>query len=292
MGQQPMVPIYRQLKTADAADACPSNPAICSGGDLGCPRGSFMMGASNGQAPALTANHGVYFIDTSTTETASCIDRQNYQISSFEANKSYLLYHLFATSATSVTYQLYVGENFVPATNAQWVRVQVHKGDLNMEVDGSAAALGQIRFGPNDGLPPGILQVILDNSTVAQDYQFSAVSADVQCQPRDICLPQNGACALVSTFPEAGLSSVVGDVCNFWATRTTGMQPDGVFLSDCPANGCIGLAFTIPAGFAADKGYAASGGATLVNGYPATAPWNVGLKSVDGRCALPNAIRR
>lgn len=36
------------------------------------------------------------------------------------------------------------------------------------------------------------------------------------------------------------------------------MQPDGVFLSDCPANGCIGLAFTIPAGFTADKGYTAS----------------------------------
>jgi hypothetical protein len=289
MGQLPMVPIYRQLKTADAADACPSNPAICNGANLGCPRGSFMMGASNGQAPALTTNHGVYFIDTSTTESASCIDRQSYQISSFEANKSYVLYHLFATSATSVTYQLYVGENFVPATNAQWVRVQVHKGNLNMEVDPSTVALGQVRFGAKDGLPPGILQATLDNATVAEEYQFSAVPAGVQCQPRDICSPQNGKCVLASAFPEAGLSSVVGDVCNFWATRTTGMQADGVFLSDCPTNGCIGLAFTIPAGFAANTGYAASGGAGLVNPYPSTAPWNVGLKSVDARCAVPGS---
>jgi hypothetical protein len=235
-----------------------------------------MLGASDGQSPALTTNHGVYFIDTSTTETTGCIDRQNYQISSFEPNKSCLLYHLYATSDT----------------NAQWVRVQVHKGNLNMEVDPSAAALGQIRFGPNDGLPGGVLQVTLDNSTVAQDYQFSAVSPDVQCQPRDICRPQNGACALAPTFPETGLSSVVGDVCNFWATRTTAMQPDGVFLSDCPANRCIGLAFTIPAGFTAAMGYTASGGAALVNPYPAAAPRNVALKSVDARCTLPNATRR
>jgi hypothetical protein len=151
----------------------------------------------------------VYFIDTSATETAGCIDLQNYQISSFEPNKSYLLYHLFATSATSVTYQLYVGDNFVPATNATWVCVQVHQGNLHMEVDPSAAPLGQIHFGGKDGLPPAILQVTLDNSTVTQDYQFSAVSVDVQCQPPDICRPQNGACALVSKFPEAGLSSMV-----------------------------------------------------------------------------------
>ncbi|HJZ97842.1 MAG TPA: hypothetical protein VKE70_15130 [Candidatus Solibacter sp.] len=107
-----------------------------------------------------------------------------------------------------------------------------------------------------------------------------------------LCSPQGGKCAFACKFSEPGLNGPAGEICDFWATRTTGMPSDGNFFADCPANGCIGLAFTMPAGFAGDKGYTASGGASLAKPYPASSPWDVGLKPVDNPCGLLNTMRR
>ena len=92
------------------------------------------------------------------------------------------------------------------------------------------------------------------------------------------------------TGTEAGLLDGLKQVCQFWATRATGQTSDGVFLSDCPANGCIGFAFTLPQGFA-PKSYVDSGAAGLVRTYPNSSPWDVALKTVDGSCATGEVTR-
>jgi hypothetical protein len=288
----PMIPIYRQLKV-DEGEACKDVPAICSGSKPGCQRGSFMMGANNGQAPALTVNHGIYYIDTAQDQTTGCVSTNElFRLPKFEQRTTYMLYQLYATKTTQVTYQVYVGEDFAPDRDGQWVRVHAHKGNRAMEVTASAP-LGKPRFGKADGLPPGMLEVTLDNSQpgIAKDFDFGTVDPEVQCQPRDICSPDPGStqCTLAGNLTEQGpLKGLLNDlkqVCEFWATRSTGQTKDGVFLSDCPANGCIGFAFTLPQGFA-PKSYTDSGAAGLVKTYPTNeSPWNVPLKAVDARCA-------
>ena len=58
-----------------------------------------------------------------------------------------------------------------------------------------------------------------------------------------------------------------------------------MYLSDCPANGCIGVAFTLPASFS-PQSYAQVG-APLAQCYPNQAPWNTKLEAVDPSAPEP-----
>ena len=118
----PAVPIYRQLVLADDLAPCDS---VCDGPQLGCQRAALMAGTQNGQAPYLTINNGVYYIDTA-TQDLSCIHAGGWQTPGFQGGQAYLIWNLFAAKDTKLTYQIYVGAHFNPATDGRWVRVQPH----------------------------------------------------------------------------------------------------------------------------------------------------------------------
>jgi hypothetical protein len=84
-----------------------------------------MAGTQNGQAPYLTTNNGVYYIDTD-SQDLSCIHAGGWQTPGFQQGQTYVIWNLFAAKDTRLTYQMYVGANFNPATDGRWVRVQPH----------------------------------------------------------------------------------------------------------------------------------------------------------------------
>lgn len=286
----PMVPIYRQLKTGEAADACASPAAICNESAPGCQRGSFMMGAQNGAAPSLTVNGGTYFLDTSCSSTpnnglcqsTACFSPPPVsQVAPFVPGDTYGVFHLFATSETAVTYQLYVGTSF-DASTLTWVQVDPHLSGTFPATDQVSAAAGPFGTSSFDS-STGVLTVTLDNSTAASSFEYGAVPTPQNCQPSDICRPGATGCVGNPDYPEKDLADALNEVCGFWVDRRYGQSKDGVFLSDCPAGGCLGFAFTLPASFTPVSYQTA--GLQLASCYPNAAPWNVGLSAREPECA-------
>ena len=81
-----------------------------------------MLGGQGGQAPYLTSNNGVYYIDTNQQEANPSCFMQSVFEPGFTAGQSYVLYNLFANENTNVTYQLYVGDDFntAPTASGSW----------------------------------------------------------------------------------------------------------------------------------------------------------------------------
>jgi hypothetical protein len=289
----PAVPIYRQRLLAGEV-ACTG--AICDGATWSCDHATFMVGAQNGQAPYLTDADGVYYLDTNTAaqtttgdrpypggQTTDCIPGGNYQVATFTAGQSYVLYQLFVTDDARTTYQIYTG-----GADGQWAWVQPHLSTASGPVNNMAvtpisdpslvAALNANVTQHVDG----VTELVFDSSLIADQFAFTARAADEKCLPRDACQVQTGGaqCALAADFTEPGLTTTVGAICEKWATRVAGTTPDsqGLSLSDCPASGCLGYIFTLPSGWTPQPYGTVGAGRTTC--FPDDALWNRPLQVI------------
>lgn len=293
----PAVAIYRQ-RLLDTEQAC--SGAICNGSMWSCDSAAFMMGAQNGQAPYLTASDGVYYIDTdSAGQSTLCIANTNmnpaYDPAPFTAGQPYVLYQLFAKDEAQTTYQLYTGTTQAVGT---WVWVQPHLSSPsappnNLVVDAIEdpnllAALNANVTAHADG----VLELVFDSRLIAEQFSFVARADDEKCVPRDACaVAADGAqCEGASGAIDPDLATTVGAICETWATRVAGTTPSsaGLSLSDCPASGCLGYAFTLPSTWT-PKSYAEVG-AGHVTCFPDDATWNRPLQVISqdaGICPAP-----
>jgi len=312
----PAVPIYRQLAlpndscAGDQSVCCAENQEDCPHGTVGCTRGTFMLGGQNGEAPYLTANNGVYYIDTNQQESApSCFMTSGVFEPGFAAGQAYVLYNLFANENTNVTYQLYVGDDYQMGDGG-WVYVQPHvynssQGGNAIVVESTVPASAVAALNAGVMLNNGVLQVTFEHSAIADDYLFSSRPHYDRCLPRDICQTATGSpptsCTIQSqaSFLDgnptdyADFTTAVTDICAYWATATAGRTTmpntpgndaaDPIF-ADCGAKGCLGYMFTLPKTFT-PKSYADVGAA--LTGCFEAAQWNVPMKVTDASCPAP-----
>ncbi|MEO8605076.1 MAG: G8 domain-containing protein [bacterium] len=291
-GTYPAVPIYRQRLLSSET---PCAGSICDGTMWSCDQATFMMGAENGQAPYLTADNGVYYIDTdSAAQTTACIANDNFSTAPFAAGTSYVVYQLFSKDNSKTTYQLYTG----PTATGQWVWVQPHltsatgpSNNLVVTPITDTTLLPKLEQRAVYG-SDGVLQVTFDNSLIADEFTFTLRDDDEKCIPRDACaITTDGAgCGLASGFADPGLAGIVGSICEKWATRVAGTTAasGGLSLSDCPASGCLGYSFTLPSDWTAES--YATAGAPLVSCFPQDAAWDRPLQVISQDatvCAAP-----
>lgn len=308
----PAVPIYRQLVlpddqcVGDQSVCCASPYTDCTQGSVGCTRGSFMLGGQGGQAPYLTSNNGVYYIDTNQQEdNPSCFQQSVFE-PGFTGGKSYVLYNLFANENTNITYQLYVGDDFNNCAGGQWVLVQPHVYNQNGNntvvtpiTDNAVVAALDAGITVNKG----VLQVIFDHSAIKDAYRFASKPDYDVCLPRDICqidTTTSNSCTIQAqaSFLDGNATdytdyqSDVTSICTYWATATAGRtslpntpgdDADDPLFADCPAGGCLGYAFTLPSSFAA-KPYK-DVGAPLTGCFDES--WNVAMDRLDADCPNP-----
>lgn len=292
MGTKPAVAVYRQYRLPEDANSCSApGGSICNGNVQTCRRGTFFMGSSIGQGIGLSVRGGKFYVDTaSAQQTGQCLGATNvgYQMAQFEAGKTYAIYNLFANSETKTTYQIYVSPSFDLANGFRWIRVLPHDTagpsyTTKVEVD-----LPQ----PQGVLEDGVLTITIDQGRIAKSFGFDRSDA-IRCQPRDLCKPDDGGgkCVPVPLPPGyQGLDQIVQRLCRDWVTPAyaeTSAGPDkGLFLSECPAGGCLGFAFTLPAGFT-PRAYAEVG-QKLSECYPKDANWNRPMVAADRQnCPLP-----
>ena len=249
--------LYRQYMVKGETQACD-----------GCDRQLAM--ATGGITNALTANKGLYYLDTSSMSKSS----------------TYTMAHLFATTEVAVTYQIYVGPTFKTSSDFDWIRVGVHN---NYSVTPNPTPIPD----PTYDAATGILTVVIDNSQIADSFKFDA-SDPLICAPQDICQvnqSQDG-CTVNASFASnssmAGLVPQMTEVCENWVTSTHAQTYEDVFLDDCPRGGCLGFSFTLPSDWES-KTYAEKG-QTLALPYPDAAPWNGTVVSSDkDNCPVPVA---
>ena len=150
----------------------------------------------------------------------------------------------------------------------------------------------------------GVLQAVFDHSAIKEAYLFSSKPAYDVCLPRDICqidTSTSSSCTIQAqaSFLDgnptdyADYQTAVTSICTYWATATSGRtsEPntpgddagDPIF-ADCPAGGCLGYMFTLPADFTA-KPYAQVG-ASLTGCFDVT--WNIPMSNIDPACPTPS----
>eukprot|EP01137_Pigoraptor_chileana_P003525 Opistho-2@43807 len=294
---RPVIPIYRQLTLP--GDSCASPYNVCgAGGTYGsnCTRASLMMGTDTYQAPYLTMNRGVYYIDTNTQPIQSCCPSCGLtETSTFSPNQWYMIWNIYGSPNTKIKYQVYVGSGFNPATDGMFVRTIPHRtipgfGALNMPVTPDTSGAD---FSNDAVVIDGVLFITLDHTKIASNYNFTARNPDELCLPRDVCqLSSDGqTCVVADAFAkrEPQLISEMSRVCGYWAVRTSGMYPgEQTTFADCPASGCLGYAFKMPTAFVPQP--YASVGAKLTSCFPRTRSWSLSLESApnDTSCPAPS----
>lgn len=128
----------------------------------------------------------------------------------------------------------------------------------------------------------GVLTVTIDHQKLLKDEAFTAAARHTydRCMPRDLCYFDAGAnrcrrcdpgapdgdakkCLRAGDFLTADLDSMnaldksrrrpLDDVCEQWSSMVSGQIKidDGASITsaDCPAGGCVGVAFKLPQGF-------------------------------------------
>jgi|GEM_PF-7000917 len=284
-GPSPAVAVYRQYMTSSTdTPNCsdPNNYKVCLPGQTTacCPRGTSFVGAYIGQAPGLTMNQGIYYLDTNSAQQPTT-PLNGSAAAQFSGGSSYAVYNLFGNSETQVTYQLYVGPGFDVSSGFQWITVDPHQGSGGqLQVSKMATASGASTVNYNEST--GILTVVLSHD--GADYSPTPLSSATDaCYPNNLCEinsstePNASACTLNSAFNESGLDTQISDVCEYWVTRTTTEVTDSsgaVYLNDCPQGGCLGFAFTLPAGFSPTPYLGTSGGKSVYAASPQPYPTN------------------
>jgi hypothetical protein len=223
------VPLYRQLLTkGEAADT--------KGQEI------RMMGMNFFQRSNLTANHGVYYIDTTVSKKNQLDGIQQTgqapSVNVFKGGQKYYVLLLFAKADTKQTYLIYVGEGFNPETDVERVNSSL-KVNRPIPFTTGAWPAGWTRKWYKDDPSTGILEVTVDFSGFSAD--FDSAKKD-RCKPESFCewKTDSGKCGCKSGA--FGCDTKLGEnnntICD-WAVRAV----------DCPTGGCYGFSFTLPHDF-------------------------------------------
>ncbi|MGH3581229.1 MAG: hypothetical protein ACRDUB_06565, partial [Mycobacterium sp.] len=214
----------------------------------------------------------------------------------FEPDTSYVVYNMFARADAVSSYQVYVGEGVADpaAVHVRYVRVKPHltaaDNTNNLQSFRSQVAdacdpniPGQWCSGmpkPTLDTASGVLTFKLDQREIAAEFAPGARAPYELCMPRDLCYFDNtsqrcrfcrdgGTCTYDSLLPvdvpalnapTASETAPLDVICQDWVNFTSGTTPTAnggeISLADCPANGCLGFAFTLPSTFVGNKTYA------------------------------------
>ncbi|MEW6145797.1 MAG: pentapeptide repeat-containing protein [Thermodesulfobacteriota bacterium] len=230
------VPLYRQLLTKDEA----SNT---KGAEI------RMMGMNFFQRSNLTANHGVYYIDTTVSDAnqragLNLAPLQKPSVNVFKGGETYYVLFIFAKANTKQTYQIYVGNGFDPEKDVSGIQSPLKKS-RPLDVNSISWPAKWTRKWYKDDPSTGILEVTVDFSDFKT--QFDNARKD-RCQPETFCTwtgsAATGSCGcsdkLKTSNPElyAECTKSLGDnknnICS-WAVRAV----------DCPEGGCYGFAVNL-----------------------------------------------
>jgi len=229
------VPLIRQLltKTEDAM----SNTEI------------RMMGPDIFGRINLTANHGLYYVDTANVPFDQNAKLRNI----FQPNENYYTFFVFAKPEIKQTYQYYVGidtsinENDPQIVNAVLANIATKDVKFNDPVPGGWPATGWDRKYDSS---TGILSVTVDMKNFKSNFDQAKVES---CRPSSFCEPKSTGCKCSDQLKAVDLDLFKEceriDIC-----RWSGNDPDcPVFdIGGKKQPRCLGISITMPGTFLAD----------------------------------------
>ncbi|MEM7009390.1 MAG: calcium-binding protein, partial [Thermodesulfobacteriota bacterium] len=209
-----------------------------------------MMGMNFFQRSNLTANNGVFYVDTTVSKQDQrdgllLSPGQRPSLNVFEGGETYYMLFVFAKESTKQTYLFYVGDGFDPEANVSAISSEL-KTSRPLDVKPESWPSGWTRKWYKDDPSTGILEVEVDFSGF--DDEFANGRMD-RCQPQSFCKwdgpAKGGTCECSTNLPKdlydectEALGVEKNTMCS-WAVRAV----------DCPQGGCRGFAFTLPSGF-------------------------------------------
>ncbi len=211
-----------------------------------------MAGASIATRETLTVNYGTYYLDTTVPASVQRAENFNQQggpttsvtnsVNEFRPGETYTVFFLYLKDSTKQSYQIYVGKDpmngsitpvQMPIPLAPLPTPVAYTGPKFLTTDISQVAT------------TGIVTVNLDFSGVST--LLATTPANGLCQPRQFCQedPKNtGSCIVNPAYENssavqanAALLMEAQRTCHQWAVKDL----------DCPAKGCLGFTFTLPA---------------------------------------------
>jgi hypothetical protein len=227
------VPLYRQYMTAREKQ----NGARQ---DDGSDRSIRLMAMAIWQRGNLTANKGLYYVDTTVglaRQTMGVLQTPP-DTNVFQPGQTYYLFLLYAKPSTRQTYQLYVGKDpaFDPTASVSLVRASIEVAPLGF--DQGAWPLEWTRaYDPETG----ILSVTMTMAPFAAE--FASARAD-NCQPPSFCTWNGSKCVCALDASDPLHADCIADdsaICDYAG-----------YSVDCPEGGCLGFSVTLPASFATD----------------------------------------
>ncbi|GJM15047.1 MAG: hypothetical protein DHS20C13_03740 [Thermodesulfobacteriota bacterium] len=202
----------------------------------------------------LTANNGLYYIDTTRNSVQQSFPLKNI----FKANQTYYTFFIFAKPEIKQTYQFYVGvDPSISETDPQIVQATAADiATLNVGFDTIPGFdtwddTGWDRQYDNS---TGILTVTVDMANFKQNFDDAKIES---CRPSSFCEPSGSSCKCSKTLmdedPELFAECERIDIC-----RWSGNDPDcPVFNVGTPTDPnfisrCLGFGITMPSVFVAD----------------------------------------
>ncbi len=183
-----------------------------------------MMGANLWQRSTLTANNGVYYMDTAAGPTKQA-GSPNKNI--FEAGHTYYVILVYATPTTHQVYQLYVGKGLAPDYPVKSVfltRAFPGQSHFQFTDDRVTWPQGWLReYDPGTG----ILQVTVDMGFDTFKTEFARAQRDF-CQPASFCTLGKKGCQC----NEDGAFTKIcndNDICARWAGKDIDWPDGGVY---------------------------------------------------------------
>jgi hypothetical protein len=235
------IPIYRQLLTTN------EKPGLA--------QVKRMMGQNSFQRSALTANNGVYYIDTSTSKNTQANLHRAASVNVFSAGGKYDLFFLYANKNTSQSYQLFVGKQIPDIEKFKkdnikfgYVDITTAKYKFSQYKDGSLPA------GWTSDLTDGILTLTTNMLSLANDFDFTKIDPNSKppvtlgkekCQPASMCQWTS------KNLCECNPNSPLFDLCNQQNPSGQTVCSWSVKDLDCPGQGCPAFQVTFPDKFEA-----------------------------------------
>lgn len=271
------VPLYRLLETGTETKNGSSPPFI------------RMAGTSTYQRFQLTANNGVYYIDTTKTleeqrNTGSFSPSglgSGFNV--FESGETYYVFFVFAKDTTKQEYQLFVGPGFKSPepTNDEVFLTRMSLTDLTPTKQDEAAwkSSGWSKtYNPDTG----ILTVDVKMTNFKDALSPTHFSTSGLCKPNTFCNVRDNKCAFVGTLTDYPVQKTdkdfapgAGQVCGTWAVKDL----------DCPIGGCFGFGVKFPTGFdAATKPAPPTKGTCFPKDNDWTTPGFVITKNAGSQC--------
>ncbi len=260
------VPLYRQYLTTQEE----RNPKLAKAGTT---RSIRLMGAAIGQRSSLTANNGLYYVDTTVGRDRQTAGGQGL-LNVFQPGQTYNLFLLYAKPTTTQTYQLYVGKDakWEPSAQVSMVRANIDTAQLSFTPQPWPAGWSR-----DYDVKTGMLTVQMDMSGFAADFDAERAA---KCQPATFCSWNGNQCVCALDPSDPLYAECMADdsaICG-WAGRD----------NDCPAGGCLGFSVTLSSSFATDPKPDPRPDPVP---FPSTPAWNVAWdpasSDLAGDCADP-----